>query len=986
MFRKPRPSSSHSGVNGTAATGGGGGDNGGMTTTPRSSHVLIQRLIILHDGLMPLPPSKSQQHQKRVIKHRRNPQLSENASLEEHGEFILYYYDHSLHYSREGSGRQPPPEPVINKKEVLSRRGSDISQYSNEKETPPPADYASEEAVRFAGICRALRSLPQALQLENEHSEENDEGVSETNVVHLKDSTLVFVPLELRGDIVAVAQIVRADNSQTQQQNNQRSHYAGYGADPSAIKQAIQHIHTSFSLLFGGGIHRRLLRTRRVENSSDWVCEVIEDDDKMGGGRRGGLIRKDSGSSKTSLKKNSNWELGEEVVDQKEDFPETRRGSNGSARRKSRKPKKSLKRLSSSHSSMNDRDLSSSFNSEDGSQITEKVVLDNDYTGDYRYGGMQELFNLRREYRKLSTELRENKSDLRASFGKSRWGSSSNAEDLFNDIANDLGHDDCQRRIENLLKLLPITALREDLVNFFDEKLFQMQSFCEIMHGGVGRCVVEFVPYPIRPERGSDTRTQPVRGQHPPIAPNAFVVLAAAERMKSLINEEVPNLMRHHDGRLYGMSLFYQNRLVLSEVCGENQTLPPEIPYTIVEYFHNSAKKVKEEKHSDSTQQLNNSQNHTNQAPLGRWISNLSISAAKSEESEEGMSSNGNDNVEAANGSGYVAHPSRAKDTEMPKNSLFVRSMKKHVWIKRVYLPPTLGFDDESEIYVTIYESHELSFLLFFEVPSVEGEEDVLTQMAEELKPKSRKVSKISSSTQAFKDTLIFLADQLSDFCTTFSSSEAMKESTSSDNNMAPVKEINSDKIFPGEPGMDIICIDRDESSFVLLSQHDLSSNEFKRITQEKSDTATSPNGSKQKFGFFGGAKAKDPREQELSSCRPSQHSNMLDCRHKLAAYLPMDVLLAFDDMFNEFGCASCGRNDIVNVSTEGASATPPSIVYTAKSMELCTFLPQGWVYGRAFGNVELYILLDTSKFVTINDVQKAVTRVRERLFNDKIR
>ena len=981
MFRKQRPrspSSSHSGVNGTA--GGGGGDNGGTTTTPRSSHVLIQRLIILHDGLMPLPPSKSQ-HQKRVIKHRRNPQLSENASLEEHGEFILYYYDHSLHYSREGSSRQPP-EPVINKKEVLSRRGSDISQYS-EKEKPPPADYASEEAVRFAGICRALRSLPQALQLENEHSEENDEGVSETNVVHLKDSTLVFVPLELRGDIVAVAQIVRADNSQTQL-NNQRSHHVGYGADPSAIKQAIQHIHTSFSLLFGGGIHRRLLRTRQVENSSDWVCEVIEDDDKVGEGRRGGLIRKDSGSSRTSLKKNSNWELGDEVVP-KEDSPETRRGSNSSSsRRKSRKPKKSLKRLSSSHSSMNNRDLSSSFNSEDGSQITEKVVLGNEYSGDYRYGGMQELFNLRREHRKLSMELRENKSDLRASFGKSRWGSSSNAEDLFNDIANDLGHDDCERRIENLLKVLPITALREDLVKFFDEKLFQMQSICEIMQGGVGRCVVEFVPYPIRPGRGSDTRTQPVRGQHPPMAPNAFVVLAAAERMKSLINEEVPKLMKHHDSRLYGMSLFYQNRLVLSEVCVENQTLPPEIPYTIVEYFHNSAKKVQEEKHTDSTQQLDNSQNHTNQAPLSRWISNLSIATAKSEESEEGVSSNGNDSDEAANGSGYVAHPSHAKDTEMPKNSLFVRSMKKDVWIQRVYLPPTLGFDEETEIYVTIYESHELSFLLFFEMPSVKGEEDVLTQMAEELKPKSRKGSKVSSSTQAFKDTLIFLADQLSDFCTTFSSSEAT-ESPSANNIMAPVKEINSDKIFPGEPGMDIICIDRDESSFVLLSQHDLSSNEFKRITQEKSDSATSPNGSKQKFGFFG-AKAKDPREQELSSCRSSQHSNMLDCRHKLAAYLPMDVLLAFDDMFNEFGCASSGRKDIVNVSTDGASATPPSIVYTAKSLELCTFLPQGWVYGRAFGNVELYILLDTSKFVTINDVQRAVTRVRERLFNDRIR
>ena len=93
----------------------------------------------------------------------------------------------------------------------------------------------------------------------------------------------------------------------------------------------------------------------------------------------------------------------------------------------------------------------------------------------------------------------------------------------------------------------------------------------------------------------------------------------------------------------------------------------------------------------------------------------------------------------------------------------------------------------------------------------------------------------------------------------------------------------------------------------------------------------------------------------------------MMDCRHKLASYLPVAVLLAFDDMFIEIG----------KHRKEDA---------TAKSIELCTFLSQGWVYSRAFRNVELYILLDTSKFVTISDVQKAVTRVRERLFNDKIR
>ena len=113
----------------------------------------------------------------------------------------------------------------------------------------------------------------------------------------------------------------------------------------------------------------------------------------------------------------------------------------------------------------------------------------------------------------------------------------------------------------------------------------------------------------------------------------------------------------------------------------------------------------------------------------------------------------------------------------------------------------------------------------------------------------------------------------------------------------------------------------------------------------------------------------------------------MLDCRHKLAVYLPLDVTLALDDVFNEIGCFT-GRNDTLTYSLVGGvdanrvnddSGAP-------KSIELCTFLPQGWVYGRAYGGIELYIVLDTSKFVTINDVQKAVTRIREKVFNDKIR
>ncbi|KAL3826753.1 hypothetical protein ACHAXA_009362 [Cyclostephanos tholiformis] len=112
----------------------------------------------------------------------------------------------------------------------------------------------------------------------------------------------------------------------------------------------------------------------------------------------------------------------------------------------------------------------------------------------------------------------------------------------------------------------------------------------------------------------------------------------------------------------------------------------------------------------------------------------------------------------------------------------------------------------------------------------------------------------------------------------------------------------------------------------------------------------------------------------------------MLDCRHWLATNLPLDVALALDDVFNEIG--SFTRDDTLTSSLVGGIDLNSIYIHSGapKSIELCTFLPHGWVYGRASGGIELYIILDTSKFVTIHDVQKAVTRIRERVFNAKIR
>jgi len=982
MFSRKKPSSSVAASsrsasrshNGSTTSGGSGGVAASMP-----SPVLIQKMIVLHEGLMPLPNHRDehdddQKHQRR---RRRNPasMLSEDALLDEHGEFILYYYDHALNSPHNG-GRRSHPSVVDNydadnisrRSSLLSASSDDVS-FSGEKETTVRS-HASEDAVRFAGVCRALRSLPTALRPQKYGDDGVDfdnkvDELAETEVVHLSHSTLVFVPLELDGDIVAIAQLPRAINRcnlQRQSSNQQSINFAvdnlrsnlGYGADPSAIREAIRQIHSIFSLMHGGGIHRRLLRTRHLEQSSEWAIEA--EDDKVNGT-----------TNEASGKGSANRQP-------------TRRSSGARIRRS----------LSNSMHST-DSDRNKGFYQDSNGAIRNSSIENSRNLQDYRYGGMQELFDLRREYRNIQNKQREVASSSR--FGGIRkssiWGSSSNAEDLFAGIANELGHSDCLNRIDKLLEVLPITKLREDLECFYDEWLWRMQGVCDIMKGGVGRCVVEMIPAPLFSLPSSTMSDIPVRGQHPPLAPQSFVCLAGAEFMKSLISDELPQLNGGSGlqfSRLLGMSLFYQNRFVLSKMKNEMKDLfPPEIPCIVAEYFHSYSQRSAERNFmAELTKQAsepreNNVSRHNHNA-LERWMSNISHPDDK-----VNLAPLTPTPMEVL--SGFAQPPtSFGTDNKEHLPSFFVPDLNRQVWLPNLHPPcPTasqiIEHDDAIETHVAMFGKGDFTFLLFFELQDPYGGGSMLEQMAEEMNPSGDGSEEgtlitgedIEEEAKAFATLLTFLDSQISEFCDAFSE----RDSSDSVSNPAPVKETNRHRLFQGEAGMDIIHINRDENSFILLSQHDLSSNQFKRVANEPVTNETKP---KLLFGL--GQKGKQEEQERTTTYQPTHHIDILDCRHKLAAYLPLDVMLAFDDMFNEVGRLSHRRNVLsltVNDAVSQHNSTEDSSG-SIKVIELCTFLPQGWVYCHANGEQELYILLDTSKFVTIADVQKAVVRVRERI------
>lgn len=851
------------------------GISGPIPSSPsdkNGSAVLIQRLIILHDGLIPLYDEEGSDEvdasKDTIIREtkqkvrRRNPQavLSEDASLEEHGEFILYYYNHSLHANR---GKCEDRQLKRGNNPGGRSRSSSISESGSDQ------DHCAEEAVKFAGLCRALRLLPLSLHPQNS-AVYTSQSEDETEVAHLSDSTMVFVPLELNGDVFAVVQIPRATDQQkcfSQHRNNpyqpSGKSCIGYGADPVAIRNAVRHCHLLFSMLYGGGVHKRLLKTKHIEKNDDWFVE-----------ERGSLS-----------------------------------------------------------------DLSISLNVKLSSSFSQAAT--------YRYGGMKELFELRREHRKLNSS-----NDGGQLLGRSSWRRKSNPLDSFEDIADQMGRIACQDKIDSLLQILPITFLKRDIKAYYDDWLEKMEGMCAAIKGGVGRSVVEMIPKPIQQNAA--------RGQHPPNSPAPFMCLSAAEFLGSLLQEKFRTTSNTF--QLAGVSFFYQNSYVLSKFLqSTDAVLSPETVCMIVQYLKSRQQKepCRDQKQSSTPAMSKNENTASIHNPLDRWLSTISVGSGRSDSARSSSSilntitqSPSFDSCEIT--TGYIApHP---HDNEQAVDSIFVSDLKCEVWLPCVYLPSMIDQSDDDHTTatpVTLFAHEDYAFLLFFR------------GMYSDKKSASELLSSIQS--------------RLSRFC----GENSPNENSVVESSAKGYQHILDRSLFNGEPGKDIIFVDRENNKFILLSQRDLATNNFHRKTNT---TSQSNNAAKGIFGLGFKIKENCDREHDTPSfSESSAYVNMLDCRHKLASYLPLDVMLAFDDLFNEIGQMNCRQNILEEPPLISDVAQDKSTSNRNRTIELCTYLPQGWVYGRACESLELYVLLDTSKFVTISDVTKAVTRVHERLLNDKM-
>jgi len=108
-----------------------------------------------------------------------------------------------------------------------------------------------------------------------------------------------------------------------------------------------------------------------------------------------------------------------------------------------------------------------------------------------------------------------------------------------------------------------------------------------------------------------------------------------------------------------------------------------------------------------------------------------------------------------------------------------------------------------------------------------------------------------------------------------------------------------------------------------------------------------------------------------------------LDSRHLLASHLHLDTLLALDDMMNELEWRRRREQTRIHLAENDESrrrSTSSSGCVT--TLELCTCMPTGWVYACSTmnGGSEVYAFFDSNVYVTVADVQCAITKVKEQL------
>ena len=555
------------------------------------------------------------------------------------------------------------------------------------------------------------------------------------------------------------------------------------------------------------------------------------------------------------------------------------------------------------------------------------------------YPHMCKLFQMRKELRRLQNEA------IRSPISKHAEMKSSITE--------------LSEQISAFAETLPLHKLRKDLNSHYKQYLGDLAVVASRM-GGASRCLVETIPAPIPLSSGQHV----VKCTRP--QPSTEIGINIGLMMRRILDDTSKPSCKNLG--ILGITTFLAGQLLYTHLSPEHFQsrtteldesvtsieIENETSYLVMEYMASHRSKMDQRLASPN---MNTTPQRPPQHRLGFKKLILSFGSI-TDEAPQGFTVPHDDIIESDSDSAgrFLAPPPLFMLNESDCVHVFQGPNNSTVWAPLVHLPFFVKSDGKTitaKVHAILFELFDFSFLIYLVAKS--ETESTMGSPLPSLEPLAWKLS-----------DAVFFATEICD--------TAEYGDVSTDAQWSEIRQLQWN-----EPGLDIIVVNRIRNQLTLFSDR-------RHVTKSKPSTKhkTPGKGAKQRFLGIVSNKA-GAKESGNSPLRQSQYSDSawsalgLDCRHRLASHLSLDVLLAFDDMMNEVRNIQEGRQ---NAAASGRARYPRPPM-TGNCVELCTSMPQGWIYAHADLEHEMYAFFDKSIHVTVADVQNAAAQARKQLFGE---
>ena len=568
------------------------------------------------------------------------------------------------------------------------------------------------------------------------------------------------------------------------------------------------------------------------------------------------------------------------------------------------------------------------------------------------YPGMKELFRLRKDYRHNRDKV-------------SRLSETHHLElDELDNKAKSLCGD-----IVTLLQALPIQSLRKELEVHYAEYLGEL-SVVTSRCGCAARCLIEAVPAPVAIPSG-------LHISH--CAPAALCAQSSVQRglaIRQILEEQ----HTYHDNRplILGISTFIQGQLLYTHLSkkipelsvDENYCLPNEVALLVMGHMASYRCKMNHRVPLRGTP--------SSHPPAQHRLSGLKKFAFFASSTDEALAGDENDvfhqGQEQTTGN-FLMPPPLFMMSASDRTHCFHGPNDLKIWAPKIHLPLHPVGNEEApsavDVHAILFEATNFDFVIYIHAkmrdPLWEAEErvglvcDSNSDIMVGGYPAPLTESNKFSFFEELGQQLVLLSNEV--------------EGGSPKPDVMSRSELLVEKWE--QPGQHIVFVDRSRHRLVLFSgQSPQLSNKGRDVQR--------PNGKSSLRRFLGFPSGKGAHGEKVPPTDSIRYSDSewsalgCDCRHRLASHLPLDIVLAFDDMMNEVSNVRAGA-EIVKSRKDYFHAKVNAI--QDGCLELCTCMSQGWVYAYSDKRRELYAYFDNSIYVTVTDVQNAALAIRMRMF-----